>query len=167
MLEEAFIVGHIGFGLSAVIAGAVAMLAPKRRGRHPRAGVVYLGALSGVAATAIVIVDFRPHTAFLLLPGGLAAAAAGLGYLARRVRWRGWLGHHIVAMAVSYIALLTAFYVDNGPRLPLWKLLPAISFWFLPAAIGTPILLRALFHHVPPRRLSRDHLDRSRRTGEL
>ncbi|WP_112274001.1 hypothetical protein [Lentzea terrae] len=27
-------------------------------------------------------------------------------------------------MGGSYIAMLTAFYVDDGPRLPLWQLLP-------------------------------------------
>jgi hypothetical protein len=47
-------------------------------------------------------------------------------------------------MALSYIAMLTAFYVDNGPRLPLWKLLPPTAFWFLPAAAGLPLLIRTL-----------------------
>ena len=40
--------------------------------------------------------------------------------------------------------MLTAFYVDNGPHLPLWDHLPTLAFWFLPAAIGTPIILRAV-----------------------
>jgi len=31
-------------------------------------------------------------------------------------------------MGVSYIVLLTAFYVDNGKSLPLWKELPPISY---------------------------------------
>jgi hypothetical protein len=47
-------------------------------------------------------------------------------------------------MAGSYIALLTGFYVDNGPQLPLWNRLPSWSFWFLPAAIGIPLTWRAL-----------------------
>ena len=36
------------------------------------------------------------------------------------------------------------FYVDNSPRLPLWKLLPPLSFWFLPSAVGVPLLVVAL-----------------------
>ncbi|SFO35748.1 hypothetical protein SAMN04489713_105223 [Actinomadura madurae] len=57
-------------------------------------------------------------------------------------------------MAVSYITLLTAFDVDNGPRLPLWKLLPPITFWFLPAAIGR--WLRALSEEMTVQRLGPD-----------
>ena len=30
---------------------------------------------------------------------------------------------------------LTAFYVDNGKNLPLWKELPEIAFWFCQRAI--------------------------------
>lgn len=44
----------------------------------------------------------------------------------------------------SRAALIMAFYVDNGPHLPLWDRLPGLSFWFLPAAIGTPLIVRAM-----------------------
>lgn len=138
---------HIAAGLSAVISGAAAMLAAKRPGRHPRRGRIYLTALAVVAVTATLIVIARPHTAYLLIPGGIALATASIGYAARRIRWRGWLPYHITGMALSYIAMLTAFYVDNGPRLPLWQLLPPITFWFLPAAVGIPLLARALRRH--------------------
>jgi hypothetical protein len=50
-------------------------------------------------------------------------------------------------MGTAYIVMLTAFYVDNGPRLPLWDQLPPIAFWVLPAAVGTPLLLGALHRH--------------------
>jgi len=33
---------------------------------------------------------------------------------------------------------------DNGPNLPLWDLLPHITYWLLPAAIGGRLLLRSL-----------------------
>ena len=42
------------------------------------------------------------------------------------------------------MVLLTAFYVDNGPQLPLWQLLPIWTLWVLPAAIGTPVLAATL-----------------------
>jgi hypothetical protein len=138
---------HIAAGLSAVASGAAAMLAPKRRGRHPRAGRLYLLALAVLAGTAAGIVTARPHTWYLLVPGGIAVAAAAFGYTARRIRWHGWLTHHFTGMGLSYIAMLTAFYVDNGPRLPVWNLLPSLTFWFLPAAAGLPLLIRARRRH--------------------
>jgi len=37
--------------------------------------------------------------------------------------------------------------VDNGHSLPLWKELPPIAYWLLPAAIGIPLIVRALLWH--------------------
>ena len=50
-------------------------------------------------------------------------------------------------MGASYILLLTAFYVDNGKNLPLWKDFPPVTYWLLPGAIGTPIIVHALLRH--------------------
>jgi hypothetical protein len=43
--------------------------------------------------------------------------------------------------------MLTAFYVDNGKNLPLWRELPQIAFWLLPAGLGIPILFRTFLKH--------------------
>jgi hypothetical protein len=40
--------------------------------------------------------------------------------------------------------MLTAFYVDNGPNLPVWRHLPAIAYWLAPTVIGTPLMLRSI-----------------------
>lgn len=141
---------HIAAGLTAVIAGLTAMLAPKQAGRHPRSGHVFLVAIGIVFATALGIVAARPHTAYLLIPGSIALLAAATGFTARRIRWHGWIRHHIAAMGIAYIALLTTFYVDNGPKLPVWNLLPRSTFWILPAAIGLPLITRALLRHSTP-----------------
>jgi len=53
-------------------------------------------------------------------------------------------------MGASYVFLLTAFYVDNGKNLPLWKELPQIAFWFLPSAIGVPLTGERLALYFPP-----------------
>jgi uncharacterized membrane protein len=151
VLLRILIVIHVAAGLTAVVSGAAAMLTRKGPGRHPRRGRTYVCALILVAVTAIGIAIARPHTAYLLIVGATALTAAAFGYAARRIRWRGWLRHHMTGMATSYIAMLTAFYVDNGPRLPLWKLLPPITFWFLPSAIGLPVLFWALHRHRPHR----------------
>lgn len=142
---------HIAAGLTAVITGAIAATAPKRPGRHPRTGRVYLWAISVVFTTALVMAALRsPHDTHLVAIGTIAASTATLGYLARRWRRRGWRRWHILGMGGSYIALLTGFYVDNGPNLPLWDRLPPASFWFLPTLIGLPIILRALARHPSP-----------------
>jgi len=77
----------------------------------------------------------------------LAFAAGSFGRAARRRRWPAWVHLHLTGMGLSYILLLTAFYVDNGKSLPLWKQLPPISYWLLPAFVGLPIMIRTLFRH--------------------
>jgi hypothetical protein len=47
-------------------------------------------------------------------------------------------------MGTGYIAMLTAFYVDNGPRLPLWDHLPTVALWLLPGLVGAPLIIRAV-----------------------
>jgi hypothetical protein len=133
--------GHIAAGLTAVGAGALAAIATKRPGRHPRAGRVYLWALGGVAATATVMAVIRWRQDAHLF--AIAAVAAGLGwygYRARRRPRQGWPTRHAIGMGGSYIALLTGFYVDNGPHLPVWNHLPDAAFWIIPTAIGAPLI---------------------------
>jgi hypothetical protein len=43
--------------------------------------------------------------------------------------------------------MLTAFLVDNGKFLPLWRELPPLALWFVPGVIGLPFLVRALLWH--------------------
>jgi hypothetical protein len=136
---------HILAGLTGVASGATAALAAKRPGRHPGAGRVYLWAMAVVFVTATTMSLLRlARNWHLLLIALVAAGLAGTGYLARRRRRRDWLRRHMLAMGGSYIALLTGFYVDNGPNLPLWNRLPPVAFWFLPSLVGVPLLRRAL-----------------------
>lgn len=140
---------HVLAGLIAVIAGMTAMLAPKRAGPHPYAGRTYLIALGTVFITASAMTVLRwPHNIHLLVIGTVALAAAVFGWRARRNRRPGWRRRHIIGMGSSYIGLLTAFYVDNGPHLPLWNRLPDLSFWILPTAVCAPLIIRALRRHV-------------------
>jgi uncharacterized membrane protein len=140
---------HVAAGLTAVVAGALAATAPKRAGRHPRAGLTYLWALSVTAASATVMAAIRLREDLHLL--AFAAVAAGLGwsgYRARRQHRPGWPAHHGIGMGGSYIVLLTAFYVDNGPFLPIWSRLPHLTYWLLPSLIGVPAIWVAL-HRYP------------------
>ena len=135
-------------GLTCVVAGVLATTARKRPGRHPTAGTVYLWGIGVVFLTATVMAGLRwQRDRHLFVIATVAFGAALTGWFARRHRPRRWLLWHAVAMSVSFIALFTGFYVDNGPRLPVWKLLPPLAFWFLPAAVGVPLLVRALIRN--------------------
>ena len=139
---------HILFGLICVVTGCVAMLSVKRQGRHPRYGTYYYWSLTVVFTTVVVLSAVRwSENYHLFILGSLSLAAAATGRSARRRRWRNWIRLHIGSLGASYILLLTAFYVDNGPSLPLWNRLPPIAFWFLPALVGTPLIVWALLRH--------------------
>ena len=139
---------HVLLGLTCTITGLIAMLSMKRPGRHPRFGSIYFWCLTGafVTVSALAAVRWRQDYRLFIL-GALAFAAAYLGRRARRKRRRNWVKLHITGMGLSYVLLLTAFYVDNGKNLPLWRDLPPITFWLLPAAIGVPLIVRALWRH--------------------
>lgn len=149
----AVLVIHVCFGLSCVVTGAIAMLSEKRRGRHSVCGTAYYWSLWVVFVTASTLAMVRwAEDYHLFILGTLSLAGGTMGRPAlrrphlRSVRW------HIALMGASYILLLTAFYVDNGPSLPLWKELPALAFWLLPSAFGVPLTIYALRH----RRLARE-----------
>jgi uncharacterized membrane protein len=139
---------HFFVGVACVVAGAIAMLSPKRPGRHPTFGTIYYGCLAAVFVSAAALAAMRWGEDYhLLILGVLAFAAAPLGRAARRSRWRAWVRLHITSMGLSYILLLTAFYVDNGKSLPLWKEFPPITYWLFPGAVGLPIIAYALLRH--------------------
>ncbi|MGD9527430.1 MAG: hypothetical protein AB7V44_11640 [Pseudonocardia sp.] len=139
---------HVASGLIAVAAGVTAMLTRKGARRHRRAGRVGLTGLGGLCVTAPVLasVDWA-HRWHLVVLGAVAAGLAAVGFLGARLRRPGWRAAHIAGMSCSFITALTAFYVDNGPRLPVWNLLPPAAFWVLPSVVGLPLLVRALRRH--------------------
>jgi hypothetical protein len=50
--------------------------------------------------------------------------------------------------------MLIAFYVPNGKQLPIWKDFPYFTYWLVPLAVATPIIVWALLRH-PLARASR------------
>ena len=164
VLFSVLLVFHVFAGMTCVAAGAIAALSPKRAGRHPALGLVYFWALAVVFVTSTVMSLLRwSEDAYLFVLGTLAFGCAVFGLTARRQRWRAWTTAHILGMSSSYIVLLTSFYVDNGPRLPLWKELPSAAFWIGPTLIGAPIVARALARHTHVRRDLRELLQSRRR----
>jgi uncharacterized membrane protein len=139
---------HVLFGLAAVVTGAFAMLSKKGRGRHSNFGAIYFLCLLGVFITMSALSFMRwAENYHLFILGVLSFASALFGRTAARRHWNQWLRLHLTGMGTSYILMLTAFYVDNGKNLPLWKELPELAFWFLPSVVGAPILVYALFRH--------------------
>jgi hypothetical protein len=139
---------HVLLGLACAITGVLAMLSRKRAGRHPRYGTIYFWCLGAVFLTASSLAAVRwAHDYHLFILGALSFAAAYVGRRAMQQRWRYWVRLHIAGMGSSYVLLLIAFYVDNGRFLPLWKDLPPIAYWLVPAAIGIPLIVRALLWH--------------------
>ncbi len=145
----ALVAAHIGFGLCAVASGIAAMLIGKGRGRHSRTGKLYFWSLSGVALTMSALSYLRWAEDYPLFFLGLASI--GVALLGRWAVRNGMLRLHLTSMGMSYVVMLTAFYVDNGKALPLWRELPQIAFWIIPTAIGAPIIVYYFLH--PPRRV--------------
>lgn len=149
----AIVAVHILLGLVCTVAGAIAMLSVKRSGPHPTFGSIYFWCLGAIFVTATALATVRwSEDYWLFILGALAFSAALLGRTARRRRWRNWVRLHITGMGMSYVLLLTAFYVDNGTSLPVWRSLPAIAYWLVPAAVGIPLIVRALLWHPLMRR---------------
>jgi len=141
---------HVPAGAVAVASGAAAMLASKGGRLHRRGGRIYLAAIAVVCLSGTGLAITRwPHFPHLLVLGLVTAALAGGGYAARR---RISPVVHLLAMGMSYVALLTAFYVDNGPKLPLWSLLPQSAFWILPSLVALPLLVRSVLLHAAKER---------------
>ncbi len=139
------LVGHVAAGLTCVVAGALAATARKRPGRHPVAGTVYLYAVSLLFVTATVMAVLRWREDWhLFVIGVVTFGLAATGWRIRRRRPPNWMAWHGSAMAGSYIALLTGFYVDNGPQLPIWDRLPHLTYWLAPAVVGVPLTWWAL-----------------------
>jgi uncharacterized membrane protein len=139
---------HVLFGLATVIAGAIAMLSTKGRGRHSRFGAVYFWCLFGTFVTMSALSFMRWAADYhLFILGALSFAAANFGRMAAKRHWRQWPRLHLAGMGMSYILMLTAFYVDNGPNLPLWRELPGLAFWIFPSAVGAPLIIYALYRH--------------------
>jgi hypothetical protein len=139
---------HVVLGITCVISGAIAMLSYKRAGRHPAYGTIYFWSLAALVTSATLLAMMRwAEDYHLFVLGSLSLTTAIIGRRARRKRWQGWVTFHIVGMSMSYIVMLTAFYVDNGPSLPLWQELPAIALWLLPSAIGMPLMAYALLRY--------------------
>jgi predicted membrane protein DUF2306 len=139
---------HVLAGISCAFVGLLAMLADKKRGRHTKCGKIYNVSIWIVFLTAVIISTIRFKEDFhLLILGSVAFFSAFIARWAVKKKWGKWSIVHITGMGTSYIFLLTAFYVDNGKFLPIWKNFSPVVYWLLPAVVGVPIIARTLLRH--------------------
>lgn len=136
---------HIVFGLACILSGLVAMLANKGRGRHSTFGTIHFWCMGGVFLTMAILAIMRWSQDAPLF--GLGALAFALALAGRQAAQRLSLRLHACCMGGSYIVLVTAFYVDNGKSLPVWRDFPPIAYWTIPALVGVPIILWVLARH--------------------
>ena len=95
----AFLGNHVAAALWCVVTGALAASMGKRRGRHPRAGRLYVSGLGALLASSTVLSILRwPATVHLLVIGLASTTPATAGFLARRQRWHRWLPVHAVGI---------------------------------------------------------------------
>lgn len=107
------IVIHVLFGLAAVITGALAMFSNKGRGRHSNFGTIYFWCFLGVFFTMSIVSFMRwAENYHLFILGVLSFVSAYVGRSAIRRRWSQWPRIHLTGMGLSYIFMLTAFYVE-------------------------------------------------------
>jgi hypothetical protein len=136
---------HVLAGLICVISGVFAMLSKKQRGIHTKAGKIYFGFLWVVFITATIVAIVRwKHDYHLFLLGVGSFTCAFIARKAVLKKWPKWSVIHISGMALSYILLIIAFYVDNGRFLPIWKELDPIWYWLLPIIVGVPVTIWSL-----------------------
>jgi hypothetical protein len=148
-----FVVIHIIIAMVAVISGIVAMLSEKTRSSHSKAGRIYYWSMAFSFGLIIVLSLMRwPHSIHLLIIGLFAFGCAHTGRRLIKTNIERWSRWHTVLMGMSYILLLTGFYVDNGKNLPFWNLFPQWSFYFIPVLVGVPIIVRVLKKHPLNRR---------------
>lgn len=129
---------HIALGIAAVLSGVGAMLSRKGSARHVMFGRTYFWSLFGIFVTMGLLSVLRwAEDWHLFILGALAFVSAIFG---RQFIRRRWPRQHLIGMGTAYILMLTAFYVDNGKNLPLWRDLPALAYWIVPGAIGVPLI---------------------------
>ena len=135
-MREILLGVHIAAGSVGLVIGPLAMLAPKRAGRHTRLGLAYQAATMVLCLSALGLVAYRPALWWLgVIAAATWAAALGGWWMARR-RPRGWVQWHLNLMCSSYISFVTALLVVNlGLGSPV--------AWIAPTLVGAPLIARA------------------------
>jgi hypothetical protein len=144
----AFVAVHIAISLVAVVSGLLAMFSEKTSTRHRANGRIYFWSISTSFVTVVILSIMRwPHNINLLFIGVMTFALTFTGRKLAKVKSTGWTRVHTICMGLSYVLLLTGFYVDNGKNLPFWRMFPEWFFYAFPSLVGIPIIIKVLKTH--------------------
>jgi hypothetical protein len=111
----AFVVVHIAISFVAVVCGLLAMFSEKSSARHRANGRVYFWSISFSFVTVLILSFMRwPHNIHLLTIGTLTFGVTFIGRKLAKMKSSRWTRLHTICMGLSYVLLLTGFYVDNG-----------------------------------------------------
>jgi len=144
----AFVIVHILISLVAVVTGVLAMFAEKTSVRHRRNGSIYFWSISFSFVTVLILSMMRwPHNIHLLTIGTFTFCLTYLGRTMAKSKRNDWTRLHTICMGLSYVLLLTGFYVDNGKNLPFWSMFPEWFFYLFPSLVGIPVILKVLTSH--------------------
>lgn len=139
---------HILAGLVCVVTEILTLGCEKRAGLHPICGTIYHWGLAAlVISAAFLAAAHWANDRVLLAVGAISFGASSMGRMARRRHWKAWVSTHITCMGGSFIAMLTAFLVEEGKSLPGLSGLPRLTYWFVPALVAAPLIIRALVCH--------------------
>jgi hypothetical protein len=149
------ILAHAVVGVAVLLLGLTALTARKRRGRHTRAGTIYVWIMLPLLVSGLVIgarhPGISPFEAAVIPTGGPLL----LGYWA--VRWRPrrflgqpWLTWHVSGMGGSFIGVVTA-----GGFQVFYPLLPdhpaTMSLMFaVPTVAGSVLIARTIARRTAP-----------------
>jgi hypothetical protein len=140
-----FLSVHVASGVVALALGPLALLAARRQQRRfGRLRAAYYWSVLVVCASASAVSVLAWTRLWWLVP--IAVLSYGLalaGHLGSRHNWPPWIRAH--GWGGSYIALVTALLVVSARG---ESALLEVAAWILPAAIGTPLIVRA--HAGPP-----------------
>lgn len=135
-MHTVLLVIHVAAGSLGLVVGPLAMLAPKRPGRHPRLGQFYVVLTAALCLSAVGLAALDPAVWWLGVIGVLTLAAAAGGWWVRRRRFGGWVVWHINLMCGSYISFVTAFLIVNLG-------LGSVIAWVTPTVVGSLLIARA------------------------
>jgi hypothetical protein len=138
-MRTVFLSVHVASGVLALVLGPLALVAARRQHRwFASLRAAYHWTVLLVCATATVVAVLAWSRLWWLVP--IAVLAYGLalaGHLGSSRQWPAWVRAH--GWGGSYIALVTALLVVAARGVS--AVLEAAA-WLLPAAIGTPLIVR-------------------------
>lgn len=139
---------HVPLGVALVVLGTAITLRPKTvLSGHPRLGTVYIGLLTVVLTTGMVIGASHPGVSAFEVATPPTLAAGWAGWWAARRSARRWLGRswrewHVRGMAGSFIGVVTATLFQTVGRVVPQTAVVVTVLFMLPTIVGSVIIAR-------------------------